>query len=88
MAATTAGRGSIDRPMGPKSGERVVLVRRTNSMTPYRWTGAEPAGFYDVEAAEELGARWEGDELVTYDLPRFLALYEFHQNDDYLIDND
>ncbi|MFN2569908.1 MAG: hypothetical protein ABR564_09980 [Candidatus Dormibacteria bacterium] len=74
--------------MGPENGERVVLVRRTNSMTPYRWTGVEPEGFYDVEAAEELGARWEGDELVTYDLPHFLGLYEYFKNNDYLIDND
>jgi len=26
--------------------------------------------------------------LVVYDLPGFIALYEYHQGDDYLIDND
>ncbi len=57
-------------------------------MTPYRWTGAEPEGFYDVEAAEKLGARWEGDELVTYDLPHFLELHDYYLSDDYLNDND
>jgi len=73
---------------GPVTGERVVLVRKENSMTKYRWTGAEPTGMYDVEIAEELGAKWEGKELVTYDLEGFHALYEYHQNDDYMIDND
>jgi hypothetical protein len=43
---------------------------------------------YEVEVAEELGARWEGDELVTYDLAGLSALYEYHQGDDYMIDND
>jgi hypothetical protein len=74
--------------MGPESGERVVLVRRGNTMTPYFWTGVEPEGLYEVETAEELGARWEGDELVTYDLPRFLVLYEYLDKDEYLSDND
>jgi hypothetical protein len=70
------------------SGERVVLVRKEKSMTKYRWTGAEPTGMYDVELAEDLGAKWEGNELVTYDLEGFHGLYEYHQNDEYLIDND
>jgi hypothetical protein len=71
-----------------QSGQRTVLVRREKGMVRFRWTGAEPDGMYDVELAEELGARWEGDELVTYDLPGLTALYEYHQGDDYLIDND
>jgi hypothetical protein len=57
-------------------------------MVKYRWTGSEPNGMYEVEVAEELGARWEGDELVTYDLGGLSALYEYHQGDDYMIDND
>jgi hypothetical protein len=69
-------------------GSRVVLARKENSMMRYRWTGAEPEGMSDIEVAEELGARWEGDELVTYDLEGFGALYEYHQGDDYMIDND
>jgi hypothetical protein len=57
-------------------------------MVKYRWTGSEPSGMFEVEVAEELGALWEGDELVTYDLAGLNALYEYHQGDDYMIDND
>ncbi len=57
-------------------------------MVKFRWTGAEPSGMFEIEVAEMLGARWEGDELVTYDLDGLQALYEYHQGDDYLIDND
>lgn len=57
-------------------------------MVGFRWTGDEPMGMFEVEVAETLGGRWEGDELVTYDLPGLHALYEYHQGDDYLIDND
>ena len=57
-------------------------------MVKYRWTGAEPNGMFDVELAVDLGARWEGEELVTYDLDGMKSLYEYHQSDDYMIDND
>lgn len=57
-------------------------------MVRFRWTGEEPSGMFDVEVAEGLGARWEGDELVTYDREGLHSLYEYHQGDDYLIDND
>jgi hypothetical protein len=77
-----------DEREDPMAGQRVVLARKENSMTKYRWTGAEPSGMYEVDLAEELGARWEGDELVTYDVDSFHALYEYHQNDEYMIDND
>lgn len=70
------------------SGERVVLVRRMDNVARHRWTGAEPEGMYEIDVAEDLGARWEGDELVTYDLPGLIALYEYHKNNEYLIDND
>lgn len=46
---------------------RVVLGRRSDDWAGFRWTGAEPDGMYDPEQAIALGARWEGDELVTYD---------------------
>jgi predicted alpha/beta-fold hydrolase len=69
-------------------GERVVLARKKTNMARFEWTGSEPDGLYDLEEAEELGARWEGDELVTYDLPGFSGLYEYYRNNDYLIDND
>lgn len=57
-------------------------------MVRFRWSGREPSGMFDTEVAEGLGARWEGDDLVTYDLPGLIALYEYHQSDDYMIDND
>ncbi|MDQ6615214.1 MAG: hypothetical protein M3083_10810 [Actinomycetota bacterium] len=47
-----------------------------------------PADLSEVDVAEELGAQWEGDELVTYDLDGFEGLYEYHQGDEYMIDND
>ena len=69
--------------------ERVVLARRgDSSMVRARWTEACPEGLYDVEEAEELGAKWEGDELVTYDLEGFRQLYEYYESDGYLPDND
>ncbi len=57
-------------------------------MARHRWTGAEPDGMYELDVAEGLGAVWEADELVTYDLPGLVALYEYHKNNEYLIDND
>ncbi len=74
--------------MSSTSTDRVVLARKENSMRKYRWTGAEPDGLNDLEVAESLGAKWEGDELVTYDLVTFSQLYEYHTGDEYLIDND
>lgn len=47
-----------------------------------------PLGLNEVEWAEELGAKWEGDELVTYDYPTFNALLKYYENDEYLPDND
>ncbi|MHB1535105.1 MAG: hypothetical protein ACYC1D_10985 [Acidimicrobiales bacterium] len=74
--------------MTATEGQRVVLARKENTMLRYRWTGAEPDGLYDIELAEEMGAKWEGDELVTYDLEGFTQLLAYHSGDDYLIDND
>lgn len=73
--------------MEAESGQRVVLLRKDNSMVKYRWTGAEPEGLYDVELAEELGAQWEDDELVTYDLPGLVDVLTLH-GETYLHDND
>jgi hypothetical protein len=71
-------------------GERVVLARRDNfnPMVPFRWTAEAPLGLSDLEWAEELGAKWEGDELVTYDYPTFTDLLEYYENDQYMPDND
>lgn len=69
--------------------ERVVIGRRTAStMVPVRWTEACPDDLNDLEAAEELGAAWEGDELVTYDLDGMVELLEYYTNNEYLPDND
>jgi hypothetical protein len=70
-------------------GERVVLGRRgTSSMIKIRWTDKIPGNINDVSDAEEMGATWEGDELVTYDFDGFLEQYEFYESNDYMIDND
>jgi hypothetical protein len=69
--------------------ERVVLARKANSsMVRARWTEVCPEGLYKVEDAEELGAQWEGDELVTYDLEGFLHQYQYFEKNEYLPDND
>ena len=67
--------------------ERVVLGRRQRSMVGFRWSGAEPGDLNDVALAEELGAVWEGDELVTYDMASLVWQME-HMPDDYMSDND
>jgi hypothetical protein len=73
-----------------EEGERVVLGRRSkfNPMVPFRWADDAPPGLNDLDWAEELGAKWEGDELVTYDYPTFVNLLEYYENDQYLPDND
>lgn len=68
--------------------ERVVLARRTGGgFVPYQWTGDEPAGLDDDEVALNYGARWEDDELVTYDM-KTLKLGLAKEGDDLLNDND
>ncbi len=67
--------------------ERVVLARKEKSMIGYRWTGDEPKDLNDIDLAVELGAVWEGDELVTHDMNSFVWQME-HMDDDYMIDND
>jgi hypothetical protein len=73
-----------------QEGERVVLARRDNfnPMVQFRWSADAPAGLNDLDWAEELGARWEGDELVTYDYPTFSDLIEYYEKDQYMPDND
>ena len=70
------------------SDQRVVLGRKENSMVGFHWTGAEPEGMYEIDVAEELGARWEGAELVTYDIEALRGVWDYHQNGEYMIDND
>jgi len=71
------------------AGERVVLGRKGDtSMVKVRWTDAAPLALNDVAEAEELGAKWEGPELVVYDLPGFTQLFEYYENNQWLPDND
>ncbi len=68
-------------------GDRVVLARRATGFQPFQWTGQEPAELNDEDEALALGAIWEGDELVTYDLWT-MRLQAASEMDDYLNDND
>lgn len=71
------------------TGQRIVLGRKgTNSMVRFQWSGDEPEGLNDVGWAEELGAKWEGDELVVYDWPGFAGLLDYYEKGDFLSDND
>ena len=70
-------------------GDRVVLARKgTSSMVKIRWTEQAPSSLSSTDDAEEMGAKWEGDELVTYDLGEFMEQMAFYESDDYMIDND
>ncbi|HEX7275943.1 MAG TPA: hypothetical protein VF244_01080 [Acidimicrobiales bacterium] len=70
-------------------GDRVVLGRRgSSSMVKVHWTEAAPQALYEVGDAEELGAVWEGDELVTYDHEGFCELFAYYESNTYLPDND
>jgi hypothetical protein len=55
-------------------------------MVRAHWTEDAPETLNDVGDAEELGAKWEGDELITYDLDGFKELYEYYETNDYLSD--
>jgi hypothetical protein len=71
-----------------EQGDRVVLARRAPwSMVGYQWTGDEPDGLDSVGQATALGAEWEGDELVTYNLRLLTFNYE-HLGFEYLEDSD
>jgi len=70
------------------SGERVVLGRKDpRTMVGFQWTGQEPEGLHEAEFAESLGAVWEGDQLVTYNLDAFNHHFE-HYKEEYLNDPD
>lgn len=69
-------------------GERVVLARKdSRTMVGFQWTGLEPPGLSESDFAEALGAVWEGDQLVTYNLSAFTHAFE-HYADEYLTDPD
>ena len=70
-------------------GERVVLGRKGgSSMVKIRWTDKIPGDINEISDAEEMGAVWEGDELVVYDFEGFMEQYAYYQSNDYMIDND
>jgi len=65
-----------------------VLARKDPlTMVGFQWTGQEPAGLNEAEFAEALGAVWEGELLVTYNLLAFKHAFE-HYTDEYLTDPD
>jgi len=67
---------------------RVVLARKDpRTMVGFQWTGQEPAGLHLMEIAEALGAVWERDQLVTYNVRAFTHAFE-HYGDEYLTDPD
>lgn len=68
---------------------RVVLGRKgPSSMVKVRWTAEAPDSLSDLEVAEELGARWDGDELVVDDFEAFMDAYQMYEDGEYMIDND
>ena len=73
---------------GVSQGPRILLGRRTpEGMVDFQWTGAEPSGLDSTMLAEECGAIWEGDELVTYNLEHFQFNFR-HAYDEFLEDSD
>lgn len=60
----------------------------TSSMVKIRWTEAAPEALNDADDAEELGAVWEGEELVTYDIESFRDLFTYYEDNEYQSDND
>jgi hypothetical protein len=68
--------------------DRVVLARRTpHAMVDMQWTGEEPPGLSDTRLAVLVGATWEADELVSYNLPLLRRTLEQYGNQ-YLEDSD
>jgi hypothetical protein len=66
--------------------DRVVLGRKDDSTwVGFQWTDAAPEGIAEPDEAEELGAVWEGEELVTYELE---SLKSKTLDEDYLEDVD
>ena len=56
-------------------------------MVGFQWTGMEPVGLSELDFAEALGAVWERDEMVTYNLSAFQHAFE-HYGDEFLTDPD
>jgi hypothetical protein len=74
--------------MNELEGDRVVLARSTpHAFVKFQWTGAEPEGLDDPEWAEALGAVWDGDELVTYNMAQLRHNFA-HWSDEFVVDDD
>ncbi|MBA3291581.1 MAG: hypothetical protein H0U17_08850 [Actinobacteria bacterium] len=68
--------------------EKVVLGRRDDTtFVGFQWTGAEPEGLFAPDQAVALGATWEGDELVTYNLGHLEHRFA-HEADGFMEDPD
>jgi len=68
--------------------EKVVLGRRDDAtFVGFQWTGAEPEGLFEPDQAVALGATWEGDELVTYNLAHLEHRFA-HEADGFMEDAD
>ncbi len=57
-------------------------------MVRFRWSDAAPDQLNDVELAQEMGATWEGEELVTYNLGSLAWQMENYRAGEYMSDND
>lgn len=66
--------------------ERVVLGHRDSGWAGFQWSGEEAEGMFEPEEAE-VGAKWEGDELVTYDLTALRRNYAA-SDEEWLPDSD
>ncbi|MGH2732757.1 MAG: hypothetical protein ACRDJF_08340 [Actinomycetota bacterium] len=74
--------------MSQGDSDRVVLAHSTPyAFVKLQWTGAEPEGLDDPDWAQALGAVWDGDELVAYNMARFRHNFE-HWFDDFVEDDD
>ena len=51
-------------------------------------TDKAPDALNDIDDAQEMGATWDGDELVTYDLEGFMEQFAYYESNDDMIDND
>jgi hypothetical protein len=69
-------------PSGPNRAEPVGPVDGG-----WQWTGAEPQNLQSIGFAQDAGAVWEGDELVTYNLAKLAHDVEHHP-DGYMEDSD
>jgi hypothetical protein len=56
-------------------------------MVDMQWTGEEPEGLVDAGLALRVGATWEGEELVSYNLSLLRRTLEQYGNQ-YLEDSD